>query len=84
MNTQTTTTAPASKKDRSNSQTSVILRHLRRLGTISFAEAWDAYGIRSLTRRICDLKEMGHNIQAVVKMHPVTNQRYTRYYLVRS
>jgi hypothetical protein len=64
-----------------NSQTALVLKHLRTSGSISSLEAWDAYGVRSLSRRICDLKERGHNITAETKYHPVTRQRYVRYHL---
>jgi hypothetical protein len=70
-------------KNTPTSQVAILLKHLRRTGSISFAEAWDAYGIRSLTRRITDLKERGHVIDAETKFHPITKQRYVRYSLAR-
>ncbi len=65
-----------------STQVQTIIEHLRRVGSISFAEAWDAYGIRSLTRRITDIRRAGYNISAVLKKHAVTGQRYKRYFLV--
>ena len=61
------------------SQNDMVLDHIRKIGSISFAEAWDAYGVRSLPRRIADLKERGHNIVVKMKEHPITGQRYARY-----
>lgn len=63
------------------SQCDLILAHLKKVGNISFVEAWDSYGVRSLPRRISDLKERGHRITSKEKVHPMTGQRYVRYQL---
>jgi len=63
------------------SQVELILDHLKKVGSISFVDAWDSYGVRSLPRRICDLKEMGHKIVSIEKVHRMTGQRYVRYQL---
>ena len=44
------------------SQNKKILDHLNNVGSISFLEAWTLYSVRSLTRRIKDLREAGHEI----------------------
>ena len=40
-----------------NSQNHKIHNHLVRLGSITGLEAWDSYRVRSLPRRIADLRE---------------------------
>lgn len=65
-----------------DSQCDRIARHLATSGSISFAEAWDAYGVRCLPRRIKDLREQGYVIQSETKSHSITKQRYVRYHLV--
>jgi hypothetical protein len=62
-------------------QTQVLLKHLRKAGSISQREAIMDHSIQSLTRRITDLRIAGFNIQADWKEHPVTGQRYMRYTL---
>lgn len=63
------------------SQTDKILDHLRKVGSISFVEANDLYRCRSLTRRIKDLREAGHEIVSEWRKD-ITGQKYTRYSLV--
>lgn len=60
------------------SQNDKILQHLTKVGSISFLEAWDLYRVRSLTRRIADLKERGHAIKTEPKTDAL-GQRYVRY-----
>lgn len=62
-------------------QNDKILKHLRKAGSITVREAMVEYSISSLTKRISELREAGHNIQSEVKAHPVTGQQYTRYHL---
>jgi hypothetical protein len=61
------------------SQTDAILSHLAQKQNISAVEAWTLYGVRSLTRRICDLADRGHRFS---KQHSVApnGQRYVRYH----
>jgi len=63
------------------SQTSMLLSHLRKAGSVSSLEAYDM-GIRSWTRRIRDLREDGHRIISETKRHPTTRQRYVRYHFI--
>lgn len=58
-----------------------ILKHLRKAGSITVREAIVEYSIQSLTKRIQELRDDGYNIISVVKRHPVTGQKYTRYIL---
>jgi hypothetical protein len=62
-------------------QTQVLLKHLRKAGSISQREAIMDHSIQSLTRRITDLRLNGYNILGEWKEHPVSGQRYMRYTL---
>lgn len=64
------------------SQNDKILTHLKQVGSISWLEAADLYRVRSLTRRIADLREQGHEIVSEWK-HDLLGQKYTRYSLAR-
>ena len=63
-------------------QLDTIMKHLQTVGSISNLEAITQYNIMSLPRRILDLEELGNNFNRVRKTHPVTGQRYVRYYLI--
>ena len=62
------------------SQNNKILEHLSTVGSISFLEAWDLYRVRSLPRRIADLRELGWQIKSE-KRKDHLGQRYVRYSL---
>jgi len=62
------------------SQNQKILNHLRDVGSISWVEANDLYRVRSLPRRIADLRQKGHEIVSEWKTDRL-GQRYTRYSL---
>jgi hypothetical protein len=62
------------------SQTNKILNHLQKVGSITFLEAWTLYSVRSLPRRIADLKELGYEIVGVMKTD-INGQRYMKYSL---
>ena len=62
------------------SQNNKILQHLQRVGSISWVEANDLYRVRSLTRRIADLREKGHKIISEWRQDTL-GQRYVRYSL---
>lgn len=57
-----------------------LLNHLQIRGSITQVEAQAIYKMRSLTRRIADLREQGYNIKSETKTDP-TGQRYVRYWL---
>lgn len=61
-------------------QHNLILNHLKTTG-LTVREAMIEYSISSLTKRIHELRGQGYNIKSVPKSHPVTGQRYTRYFL---
>jgi hypothetical protein len=57
-----------------------ILLHFDKNGSITQREAIMDYSISSLTRRIADLREAGHDIVSVNRRHPTTGQDYVRYF----
>lgn len=63
-------------------QTTMILDHMKRTGSITMREALLDYSIQSLTRRIADLRQAGYKILTERKFHPTTGQQYARYKLV--
>ena len=62
-------------------QHKLILKHLRTTKGLTVREAMIEYSISSLTKRIQELRDMGHDIVSDRKNHPVTGQRYVRYTL---
>lgn len=62
------------------SQNNLILDHLRKVGSITFVEAVDLYRVRSLPRRIKDLRDLGYEIVSEWKRDNL-GQKYTRYSL---
>ena len=67
-----------SKETTAMSQNQKILSHLRDVGSISWVEANDLYRVRSLPRRIKDLRDEGHSIVSEWRTDKL-GQRYTRY-----
>lgn len=59
-----------------------ILKHLKTAKGLTVREAMIEYSISSLTKRVHELRTMGYDIESVRKQHPVTGQRYTRYFLL--
>lgn len=64
-------------------QTTQILEHMKRTGSITMREALLDYSIQSLTKRISELRQAGYKIETEHKHHPTTGQRYARYKLIR-
>lgn len=64
------------------SQTQKILNHMIDHESISGVEAAELYRVRSLPRRICDLKELGWKIVSEWREDPL-GQRYKKYTLAR-
>jgi hypothetical protein len=64
-------------------QTTIILNHMKRTGSITMREALLDYSVQSLTKRISELRKAGYKIETEHKYHPTTGQRYARYKLVR-
>jgi hypothetical protein len=62
-------------------QNQKILEHMRKNGSITQREAYIDYGVQSFHRRLTELKDAGHKIKKVGKIHPTTGQNYSRYYL---
>jgi hypothetical protein len=60
-------------------QTELLLAHLQQKKSITGIEASALFKVRSLTRRITDLKELGHSIRSEWRRDS-TGQRYVRYH----
>lgn len=69
------------KRTQGMTQNQIILKHLRKAGSITVREAIVEYSIQSLTKRINELRVAGNEIFSDVRHHPITNQRYVRYSL---
>lgn len=69
---------PLNKK----SMNGLILEHLQKGKTITAVEAAALWRVRSLTRRISDIRAKGHVILAE-ELKDSTGQKYTRYSLVK-
>lgn len=69
------------KRSTGMTQNDIILKHLQKAGSITVREALVEYSVSSLTKRIQELREAGHNVVSHPKTHPVTKQRYVRYTL---
>lgn len=67
------------KKRTGMTQNDKIIAHLKRTGSLTQREAILDYSIQSLTKRISELRDDGHNITSKVKYHPITKQKYVRY-----
>ena len=59
-----------------------IIQHLKTTKGLTVREALIEYSISSLTKRVHELRGLGYDIESVHKTHPVTGQRYTRYFLL--
>jgi hypothetical protein len=67
----------------SNSQHTKILTHLRATKGLTQREAMLDYSIQSFTKRISELRKLGHHIMGNKGRHPITGQQYTRYVLIK-
>lgn len=65
------------------SQNAILIEHLKKTKSITQREALIDHGIQCLTKRIQELRAMGYNIKTVKKKHPITGQRYARYFMSR-
>lgn len=64
---------------KARTQNEKLIHHMLNIGPISLREALLEYNVTSLTRRICDIQEMGYRIVKDQRHNPVTGQEYTRY-----
>ena len=62
------------------SQTSIILSHIKRYGSITPLTALDRYGCFRLAARISDLRNQGHKI--ITEPLEINGKRIARYRLV--
>lgn len=67
------------KKRTGMTQHDKIITHFKKTGSITVREAMIEYSIASLTKRIQELRELGHAIVSNPKTHKVTGQKYVRY-----
>lgn len=58
-----------------------ILTHVNKVGYITPRAALDDYSIMSLSRRMCDFKDLGFTVRTERRRNPGTGQRYVRYYV---
>ena len=65
-----------------NTQHTLILKHLRATKGLTVREALIDYSIQSFTKRISELRRLGYTIAGIKGKHPVSGQRYTRYVLI--
>ena len=61
-------------------QAHIVLNHLTKAGSITNVEANAVLRVRSVSRRITELRDAGFRIHKVFKKD-TTGQRYVRYYL---
>lgn len=70
-----------SRENNLTPQARTALKRLRNTGSLTNREALIDHSIQHLPKRIQELRDAGFDITSVWKTHPVTGQRYTRYYL---
>jgi hypothetical protein len=63
-----------------SNQRELLIKHFESRSSISGVEAATIYKIRSLPRRILDLKQLGYQFESQWRTDP-TGQRYKRYTL---
>ncbi len=74
---------PINHNRKTMTQIQKLINHLKTAGSISQREAIMDYSIQSLTKRISELRnDYNMNIKTVWYQHPVTCQKYARYYLL--
>lgn len=64
---------------KARTQNEKLIHHMLNIGPISLREALLEYNVTSLTRRVCDIAEMGYKVVKDRRHSPVTGQEYTRY-----
>jgi len=69
------------KRSTGMTQNQIIMKHLKKAGSITVREALVEYSIQSLTKRINELRGDGVEIVSHVRYHPITGQKYVRYSL---
>jgi hypothetical protein len=60
-------------------QQEIVLKHIRKNGSISPHEAILDHGITRLAARVFELKEQGHDIIREMRTNPTTGKSYARY-----
>lgn len=70
-----------SLKTTSTTQAKRILNHLKAGNSMTQRSALMDFGIMSVSKRISELREHGHDIRKVMEKNNHTEQRYMRYWL---
>lgn len=83
-----TNAATASIVNRLSPQAKTVFNHMKSTGSISGLEAYNIHRVRSLTRRMTEIRDAlgsvgGYGIRTERKKD-VTGQRYVRYHLVKT
>lgn len=60
-------------------QVEKLIHHMKTIGPISAREAMIEYHVASMTRRMCDIEELGYELVKTEKVNPVSGNPYTRY-----
>ena len=63
------------------SQNQMILKHLRKFGSITPREAMDDYQIMRLASRVDELRKAGVDIETEMRKHKITGKRYAKYHI---
>jgi hypothetical protein len=69
------------KKGTGMTQAQRIIEHIKKNGSITQREAFIDYSIQNFSARLSEIKQAGYNVVKREKKHPVTGQKYSRYYL---
>ena len=64
---------------KARTQVEKLIHHMQTIGPISAREAMIEYHVASMTRRMCDIEEMGYDLEKTEKINPVSGNPYTRY-----
>lgn len=64
-------------------QTEIVLKHMKKAGSITRREALIDYSIQNITACMSSIRQLGYDVLANPKKHPTTGQRYMRYSLAK-
>lgn len=64
---------------KARTQVEKLIHHMQTIGPISAREAMIEYHVASMTRRMCDIEELGYELVKTEKINPVSGNPYTRY-----
>lgn len=67
---------------RKKSQAAMILAYISAGNSITADESKNKFGCARLAARICDLRNLGHDINTEMIHNKLTNKRYAKYTLI--